>query len=192
MKVDDTNNLPSLLHYSIARNFWGRKLSRIGEKYDSRRKYFCGVLAFSVPKDAMLPNLAEKTFMNTQKTVKFAKVLSLKSFPLYGMFTYRAIYKTPVDEAMHHLNTPSEWPHWHCSFHLPVKHPDQLLVSVDLWERERGREWGGKGGRKREEERGRKKEGRGKRGEGVFLKMRGMVFNVIYHHTSDQWYTRSH
>ena len=79
-----TKNLPSLLHYTIARNFWGRKLLWIGEKYDSRRKYFCGVLAFSVPKDAMLPNLAEKTFMNTQKTAKFAKVLSLKSFPLYA------------------------------------------------------------------------------------------------------------
>ena len=112
-----------------------------------------------------------------------------RNFPLYGMFIYRDIYKTSVDEAMHHLNTPSEWPHWHCSFHLPVKHPDQLLVSVDLWERERER--GGKGEGK-EEERGRKKEGRGKRGEGVLMKMRGMVFNVIYHHASDQEYTRSH
>ena len=36
------------------------------------------------PKDATPPNFAEKTFVNSHKTSKFTKVLSLKSFPLYG------------------------------------------------------------------------------------------------------------
>ena len=30
------------------------------------------------------PNFTEKTFENSHKTVKFAEVFSLKSFPLYG------------------------------------------------------------------------------------------------------------
>ena len=37
-----------------------------------------------MPTDAMPPNFTEKTFTNSHKTVKFAKVFSLKSFPLYG------------------------------------------------------------------------------------------------------------
>ena len=38
-----------------------------------------------LPTDAMPPNLTEKTFVNSHKTVKFAKVFLLESFPLYGM-----------------------------------------------------------------------------------------------------------
>ena len=34
--------------------------------------------------DATPPNFVEKTFANSHKTMKFAKVFSLKSFPLYG------------------------------------------------------------------------------------------------------------
>jgi len=40
-----------------------------------------------LPKDTMPPNFAEKTFANTpssHKTLKFAKVFSLESFPLYS------------------------------------------------------------------------------------------------------------
>ena len=36
------------------------------------------------PKDAMPPNFAEKTFANSHKTLKFAKIFFLESFPLYG------------------------------------------------------------------------------------------------------------
>ena len=41
------------------------------------------MLAFAAPKDAMPPNFTEKTFANSHKTVKSAKVFSLESFPLY-------------------------------------------------------------------------------------------------------------
>ena len=46
---------------------------------------FHGLLAFPVPRDATPPNFAEKTFANSLKTAKFAKVFSLESFPLYGI-----------------------------------------------------------------------------------------------------------
>ena len=38
-----------------------------------------------LPKDTTSPNLAEKTFVNSHKTLKLAKVFSLKSFPLYSI-----------------------------------------------------------------------------------------------------------
>ena len=68
----------------IAGNFGGRKLSRIGEKYDFRGKNFCRLLTFAAPKDTMPPNFAENTFANSHKTARFAKVFSLESFPPYG------------------------------------------------------------------------------------------------------------
>ena len=43
-------------------------------------KTFAGLLA-----GATLPNFAEKIFVKSHKTSKFAKVFSLESFPLYGM-----------------------------------------------------------------------------------------------------------
>ena len=52
-------------------------------KYDFRGENFSGLLAFAAPKDAMPPNFTEKTFANSHKTVKSAKVFSLESFPLY-------------------------------------------------------------------------------------------------------------
>ena len=64
----------------IAGNFWGRKLPRIGEKYDFRREN-SQIVCFCC---AMLPNFAEKTCANSYKTAKFTKVFSLESFPLYG------------------------------------------------------------------------------------------------------------
>ena len=65
---------------SLAGNFRERKLSQIGEKYDFCREWFRGLLAFAVPKDTTPPNFMEKTFTNSHKTTKFAKVFSLKSF----------------------------------------------------------------------------------------------------------------
>ena len=69
----------------MAGNFQGRKLSRIGEKYDFRGENFHRLLACAVPKDATHPNFMEKTFANSHKTTKFAKVFSLESFLLYGI-----------------------------------------------------------------------------------------------------------
>ena len=43
------------------------------------------MLAFAVPKNAMPPNFVEKTFANSHKIMKFAKVFSRKSFTLYGI-----------------------------------------------------------------------------------------------------------
>ena len=40
--------------------------------------------SFAVPKDAMPPNFAAKTFTNSHKTTKFMKVFFLESFLLYG------------------------------------------------------------------------------------------------------------
>ena len=76
--------------YRIVGSFRGRKLSWIGEKYDFRRENFHGLLACATPKDAMPPNFAEKTFANSYKTVKFAKVFPLESFLLiqYKESTY--------------------------------------------------------------------------------------------------------
>ena len=59
--------------YHIVGNFEGEKFRRF--------------LTFAAPKNAMTPNFAEKTFKNSHKTVKFVKVFSLKSFPLYGNHT---------------------------------------------------------------------------------------------------------
>ena len=67
---------------------YSKKLLQIGEKYDLRRENFRWLLAFAVPKDAMPPNFAEKTFANSYKTAKFTKVFSFESFPLYCRLEY--------------------------------------------------------------------------------------------------------
>ena len=53
-------------------------------KYDFCGENFCGLLAFAAPKDATPPNFTEKTFANSHKTAKSAKVFSLESFLLYS------------------------------------------------------------------------------------------------------------
>ena len=78
-----------IVEYHIVGNFQGRKLLRIGEKYDFRRENFRGLLVCAAPKDAMPPNFTEKTFANSHKTGKFAKVFSLESFPLYTVVVVR-------------------------------------------------------------------------------------------------------
>ena len=60
-------------YYHIAANFRGSELvtnTIFAEK--------------TFTKDAMPPNFTEKTFTNSLKTAKFAKVFSFKSFPLYS------------------------------------------------------------------------------------------------------------
>ena len=61
------------------------KTLRIDEKYNFHGEKFHGLLALAAPKDTTPPNFAEKTFANSHKTVKFAKVSPSKSFPLYGI-----------------------------------------------------------------------------------------------------------
>ena len=58
-----------------------RKLSQIGEKYEVK---FHTLLTLAMPKDATSPNFTEKTFANSHKTSKFAKVFSLEKFPAWG------------------------------------------------------------------------------------------------------------
>ena len=82
--------------YRTAGNFWGRKLSRIGEKHDSRGENFRRLLACAVPKDATPPNFAEKTFVNSHKTAKFAKVFFLKRFPLYSSICHHVRVSTTL------------------------------------------------------------------------------------------------
>ena len=75
------------MSYHVAGNFQGRRLLQSGEKYIFRGENLRGLLAFAVLKDATPLNFAEKTFANSQKTTKFAKVFSLESFRyIYGMF----------------------------------------------------------------------------------------------------------
>ena len=62
----------------IVENFQGRKPSQIGEKDNFREENFRGMLAIAAPKKTMPENFAEKTFVNSHKTAKFAKVFSLK------------------------------------------------------------------------------------------------------------------
>ena len=44
------------------------------------------VLPLVLLEDATPSNFAKKTFANSHKTSKFAKVFSLESFPLYGIY----------------------------------------------------------------------------------------------------------
>ena len=76
--------------YRIAGNFRGRKLSRIGGNSIFAEKLL-RIARFCSAKGRHAPNFAEKTFAYSHKTVKFAKVFSLESFPLYGtVFIYRS------------------------------------------------------------------------------------------------------
>ena len=78
-------NAVVILRYHIEGNFQERKLSRIDEKYNFRDENFRRLLAFAVPKDAMPPNIGEKTFTNSHKTMKFVEVFSFESFLPYGI-----------------------------------------------------------------------------------------------------------
>ena len=53
---------------------WGRKLSRISEKYDFHGENFHRLLAFTTSKDGKPTKLCGEIFADSHKTVKFAKV----------------------------------------------------------------------------------------------------------------------
>ena len=70
--------------YCTAGNFHGRKPSRIGGKKIIAAITFadCSLVP---PKDITPPHFMEKAFANSHKTLKFAKVFSFQSFPLYSI-----------------------------------------------------------------------------------------------------------
>ena len=83
-----------IIPYSV--KLQGRKHLQIGEKYDFRRENFHGLLACAMPKDAMPPNFVEKTFANSHKTAKFAKIPPSKVFRytvLYVLIVLRTVFK---------------------------------------------------------------------------------------------------
>ena len=65
----------------------GRKSRKLSRAKTFANWRFRGLLAFTVPKNATPPNIVKKTFTNSHKTAKFAKVFSLESFLLYGTFS---------------------------------------------------------------------------------------------------------
>ena len=64
----------------IAGNFWGGKLFANWWKIWFLQRKLSQTACCAAPKDA---TPTEKTFMNSHKNAKFAKVFSLESFPLY-------------------------------------------------------------------------------------------------------------
>ena len=87
--------------YHIAVNFRGRKLLRIGEKYDFHGENFRGLLSFDAPKDAT-PQISQRKLscIATKLQNSREKVFSLKSFPLYGTFVMisAAAYESEPDD----------------------------------------------------------------------------------------------
>ena len=67
-------------YFSKPKILYSGKLSRIDSFC---RENFHQLLASAGLKNTMPLNFAEKTFVNSHKTTIFAKVFSLKSFPLY-------------------------------------------------------------------------------------------------------------
>ena len=63
----------------VEKTFSQRKLSQ----RNFHRENFHGLFA-GATKDTTPLNVVEKTLVNSHKTLKFAKVFSLKSFPLYS------------------------------------------------------------------------------------------------------------
>ena len=71
---------------SICRILYSGKPSREKTSANSQRKLFCSLLAHQrMPH----PQIHGKTFANSHKIVKFTKVFSLESFPLYGTLMQR-------------------------------------------------------------------------------------------------------
>ena len=71
----------------------------------------------AAPKDTTPPNFAEKNFVNSHKTAKFAKVFSLESFPLYDILNtnQRTKVRSPRNEPMYFVQQDkitSPWILW--------------------------------------------------------------------------------
>ena len=72
--------------YRMVGNFWGRKLSRIGENTIFADKTFADCSLLPRQRMPRTKFFGKKTFAYSHKTAKFAKVFSLESFPLYSTF----------------------------------------------------------------------------------------------------------
>ena len=77
----------SNITYCVGENFRGRKLLRIGEKYNFCGENFRGLLAFAAPKDTTPQNFAEKTFANSHKIYSSSKVSLLPSILRFSSHT---------------------------------------------------------------------------------------------------------
>ena len=80
--------------YHIARNFQGRKLLQIGEKYDF---HFCELLAFAVSKDVTPPNFVEKVSLIATKLGNLRKFSPSNYMALY--MTVNQTVRSPGDES---------------------------------------------------------------------------------------------
>ena len=65
------------LYYYIVGNFQGRNFQEFVENFCGEN--FHGLLACAAPKDTTPPNFAEKTFVISHKTLKFANIFSVES-----------------------------------------------------------------------------------------------------------------
>ena len=63
--------------------FEGENFHKLVKNKFSQRKLL-RIAQFCCAKEHLVAKFCEKTFTNSHKTVKFMKVLSLESFPLYG------------------------------------------------------------------------------------------------------------
>ena len=71
--------------YHIAGNFRGRKLSRIGKKYDFRRQNFRRLLTL-LPQRTPHPQILQRKLLRIATKLRNSwKVFSLESFPVYGI-----------------------------------------------------------------------------------------------------------
>ena len=84
----------------ISGNFWGRKLSQIGEKIRFSLRKLSWIAHFCRAKECHAQNFAEKTFAYSHKTTKFTKVFSLESFLLYGIFNCSSVGAPPHKTSM--------------------------------------------------------------------------------------------
>ena len=76
----------------VAGIFEGENFREMVEKCDFAEKTFMRLLARTTYRPPSLQTIMEKTFAERHKTVKFVKVFSLESFPLYSICTYMYIY----------------------------------------------------------------------------------------------------
>ena len=79
--------------YRIAGNFRGRKLSRIGEKYDFHGENFRGLLTFAAPKDAT-PQISRRKLSRIATKLRNSQKFSpLKVFhyTVYILAAYRQV-----------------------------------------------------------------------------------------------------
>ena len=120
-------------NYRIAGNFRGRKLLQIGEKFSQKTSADCSLVP---PKDAMPPNLAKTTSVNSYKTSNFAKVFSLESFPLYGTSLHAiCLFHVRRPSKIYSLTLKRLKPHvcQHGGHHPPLHFPSAKKKTIMIY-----------------------------------------------------------